>query len=313
MNIAFIDSVHPVLMQRLTAVGHRCIDHSGSDRARLMEALADVHGIVVRGRIMLDAELLQRAPALRFIARAGAGMENIDKAYCTAHGIKLINSPEGNRTAVAEHALGMLLGLMNHLRRADAEVRAGLWKRKENTGFELDGRTVGLIGFGRMGSAFADKLRGFAVRILAHDKYITGFGNERIIEAPLEQVLAESDVISLHLPLTEETVHFADAAFFARLGKPVWFLNTARGPLVDTSALLDALDAGRVRGAGLDVLEFEERSLLGLRSGNEATLQRLFAEPRVLLSPHIAGLTEESYFKLADVLGDKILSEFPDA
>lgn len=313
MNIAFIDSVHPVLMQRLTAAGHTCVDRSSADRDQLMRSLTDVHGIVVRGRIMLDAELLAQAPQLRFIARAGAGMENIDKTYCTARGITLFNSPEGNRTAVAEHALGLLLSLMNHLRRADAEVRAGLWKRKENTGYELDGRTVGIIGFGRMGTAFAEKLRGFAVRILAHDKYITGFGTDRITEATLDEVLAESDVISLHLPLTDETLRYADAAFFARLGKPAWFLNTARGPLVDTAALLDAIDAGRVRGAGLDVLEFEERSLLGLRSGNEATLQRLYAEPRVLLTPHIAGVTEESYFKLADVLGDKILTEFPDA
>lgn len=313
MKIALLDTVHPVLVQRLTAAGHVCVDRTRADRAELMGSLQGVEGIVVRSRIRLDAELLGQGLDLRFIARAGAGMENIDAVTCATRGIVLLNSPEGNRTAVAEHAMGLLLSLMNHLRRADREVRAGLWRRQENSGHELEGRTVGIIGLGQMGTAFAQRLQGFGVRVLAHDRYRTGFGQGIVQEATLDELLAQSDVISLHLPWNEDTTHYADAAFFQRVARPIWFLNTARGPLVDTSALLDALDAGRVRGAGLDVLEFEERSLLGLQPGHEAVLERLHAHDRVLLSPHIAGITEESYFKLADVLADKILEIHPHA
>jgi D-3-phosphoglycerate dehydrogenase / 2-oxoglutarate reductase len=313
VNIAFIDQVHPVLAERLTRAGHICKDLSTRAGPELRNALQDAGGIVVRGRVFLDADLLDGAPGLRFIARAGSGLENIDRAYCDRRGITLINSPEGNRDAVAEHALALLLALMNNLRRADREVREGQWLRKENTGHELGGRTVGIIGFGNTGGALARKLSGFGVRILAHDKYRSGFGTDAVREATLEEVLQQSDVISLHLPLTVETEHYADAAFFAHIAKPVWFINTARGPLVDTAALLDALGTGRVRGAGLDVLEYEERSLLGLRNDRDATLQRLYTEDRVLLSPHIAGVTEESYFRMADILADKILRTLADA
>lgn len=311
MTVAFIDSVHPVLWERLTAAGHVCIDLSNIPAEGIAEQLAEAEGIVVRGRVLLDAPLLDRAPRLRFIARAGSGLENIDRVACAERDILVLNSPEGNRDAVAEHAVALLLGLMNHVRRADAEVRQGLWRRAPNSGHELGGRTVGIIGFGNTGRAFARKLAGFDVRIRAHDKYVQGFGSAAVIESSLDEVLGDSDVVSLHLPLTNETAHYADAAFFARIARPVWFLNTARGPLTDTAALLDAITAGRVRGAGLDVLEQEERSLLGLRADADPLLQRLYDEPRVLLTPHIAGVTEESYFKLANVLADKILRHFP--
>lgn len=311
MIVAFIDTVNDVLRQRLSAAGHVCKDLSGVPPSELGAGLADAEGIVVRGRVYLDAALLDGAPRLRFIARAGSGLENIDRTYCSAKGIAVINSPEGNRDAVAEHALALLLNLMNHVRRADQEVRQGLWRRASNSGHELGGRTVGIIGFGNTGEAFARKLMGFDVNVLAHDKYRTDLGSGHVTESSLDRLLAESDVISLHLPLTPETAHYADARFFARLERPVWFLNTARGPLVDTGALLDAIDEGRVRGAGLDVLEQEERSLLGLQAGNDPVLERLYAEPRVLLTPHIAGVTEESHFKMADVLADRILHRFP--
>ena len=313
MKIFFIDSVHPVLSERLTIAGHVCHDVSELEGETLLEHLKDAEGIVIRGRVLLDATTLSRMPDLRFIARAGAGMENIDQEECARRGIKLYNSPEGNRDAVGEHAIGMLLALMNNLLRADREVRGGKWRRKENTGHELQGSTVGIIGFGRMGSAFAEKLQGFGVKILSHDKYLRDYAPENVQDTTLEDLFEHSDIISLHLPLSTETLNYADAAFFARCKKPIWFINTARGPLVDTEALLDAIDNGRVRGACLDTLEFEERSLLGLRSdAPQHTLQRLFKHDRVLLSPHIAGITHESYFKLANVLADKILNDVAD-
>lgn len=313
MKVVFIDRVHPVLEERLGAAGHVCEDATNLDGEALVARLESADGIVVRGRVMLDARMLARARRLRFIARAGAGMENIDRAECDHRGIRLFNSPEGNRDAVGEHAIGMLLALMNHLPRADREVRAGQWRRKENTGHELNGRTVGIIGFGRMGAAFAGKLSGFGVRILAFDKYLKDYAPDHVEETTLDPLLQRSDVISLHLPLTKETERWVDAAFFARLGKPAWFINTARGQLVDTTALLNALDNGRLRGACLDTLEFEERSLLGLRpDAPKETLNRLYAHPRVLLSPHVAGITHESYFKLANILADKILNAIAD-
>lgn len=313
MKINFVDSVHPVMSTRLTVAGHTCEDLSERTGTELLAQLHDSEGLVVRSRVMMDEKFLKHAPKLRFIARAGAGMENIDRAYCASRGIRLYNSPEGNRDAVGEHALGLLLALMNNLARADRQVRQGIWDRAANSGRELGGCTVGIIGFGQMGTAFAQRLQGFGVRILAHDKYRNAFGNEIVEEATIETVLKESDVISLHLPLTPETKNYVNAAFLARFKNPIWFINTARGPLVDTKALLDAIDAGRVLGAGLDVLEYEERSLKGLGgSSDDPTLQRLYANENVLLTPHVAGLTKESYFKLANVLADKILRDIAD-
>ncbi|MFT3884812.1 MAG: NAD(P)-dependent oxidoreductase [Flavobacteriales bacterium] len=305
--------MHPILAERLSVAGHVCVDLSDVEATALGERLKDLGGIVIRGRVFLDATLLDGAPDLRFIARAGAGMENIDRAYCGQRGIRLYNSPEGNRDAVGEQAIGMLLAGVNNLLRADREVRQGLWRRAENSGHELRGSTVGIIGFGQMGSAFAEKLQGFDVTLVAYDKYKQGYAPPYVEEVALDELFERSDVISLHLPLTPETDHCADAVFFARCKRPIWFINTARGPLVDTTALLDAIDAGTVRGACLDVLEFEERSLLGLRADSaRAVLGRLYASDRVILSPHIAGVTEESRFKLANVLADKILRDVAD-
>jgi len=312
MKINFVDSVHPVLSTRLTVAGHTCEDLSEFIGEELFAQLHDSQGLVVRSRV-LDAATLAHAPKLKFIARCGAGMENIDRAYCADRGIRLYSSPEGNRGGVAEHAVGMLLALMNKLPTADREVRQGIWDRKSNSGSELGGNNVGIIGFGQMGSAFAQRLQGFDVNVLAYDKYREGFGNEQVEEVDLDELLERCAVISLHLPLTAETEHYADAAFFARCEKPVWFINTARGPLVDTAALLNAIDSEKVRGACLDVLEFEERTLLGLNAEQEdPVLKRLYANEKVLLSPHVAGLTAESYFKLANVLADKILNDFAD-
>lgn len=313
MRIGFIDTVHPILAQRLERAGHTCIamhSLSGNEQEALRRTL---NGIVVRSRRM-DADVIDRSPELRFIARVGAGLENIDVDHCRKKGIMVLNSPEGNRDGVGESCVMLLLALMKSLVHANMSVRAGLWPREALRGTDLRGKTVGIIGFGQMGSSFAEKLRGFGVRILGHDKYKSGFSRAGIEECGLDQMLDESDVISLHLPLTAETQHFANAAFFNRLKEPTWFLNTSRGGVVHTKALLDAIDDGRVIAAALDVLEFEKPELDGLDPSNDQTTQhRLMHHDRVLLTPHIAGVTHEGKFKMADVLATKILHHFPHA
>lgn len=312
MRIAIIDSVHPRLAELLTRAGHELTMLHHVDAHALAGALKGHQGIVVRSRV-LGADLLIQVDGLRFIGRAGSGTENIDTAWCRRNGVRVLNSPEGNRDGVGEACVMMLLALMKMLVRANNQVHAGLWLREENRGTDLRGKTVGIIGYGNMGSAFADKLRGFGVRVLAHDKYRSGFERAGVTEAPLERVLRESDVISLHLPLTAETHHFADRDFFLRLGRPVWFLNTSRGPVVHTAALLDAIDHGRVIAAGLDVLEFERPDLSGLDPAiDPAAQRRLFGHERVLLTPHIAGVTHEGRLKMAEVLADKIIHAFPN-
>jgi|SRR5690606_28760096 D-3-phosphoglycerate dehydrogenase len=311
MHIAIVDIVDPLLAERLTQAGHRCSALHGLTDAELAPRLSDVDGIVVRNRL-LPADLLAHAPGLRVVGRVGSGLENIALDWCTAHHVQVLNAPEGNRDGVGETCVMLVLALLKHLPRASAAVRQGQWPREANRGRDLAGKTVGIIGYGHMGSAFATKLAGFDVQVLAHDKYITGFGGGHVTECTLDHLLAHSDVISLHLPLNDTTRHIADAAFFGRLGRPVWFLNTARGPLVRTTALLDALDDGRVIGAGLDVLEFETPDLSRLDpSSDPATLQRLLAHDRVIITPHIAGVTHEGRVKMAQVLADKILRAFP--
>jgi len=308
VTIAFIDSVHPLLAERLTAAGHACIDlHNASD-AELLHALANADGIVVRSR-KLGAEVLEHAPRIRFVGRVGAGLENIDTTWCAAKGITVYNSPEGNRDGVGELCVMLLLMLLKHAARANEQVHRGLWLREENRGTDLHGLTVGIIGYGNMGVAFAEKLAGFGVRILAHDKYKQGFGTDRVQEVSLEELQRECDVASLHLPLNTETHHYVDAAFLSGFAKPIHLLNTSRGPMVHTAALLDALDLGTVKGAGLDVLEFERPDLSGLDPAMDPhTLKRLLAHDRIVLTPHIAGVTHEGKRKMAEVLAAKILA-----
>lgn len=313
MRIGILEPVHPVLTSRLEAAGHLCIPLHALPSGGMHAALPTLEGIVLRSAA-LDAATIDRSPLLRVIARVGSGLENIDTAHCRRRNVIVLNSPEGNRDGVGECCVLLLLGLMRHLVQAHSAVRAGLWPREELRGTDLRGKTVGIIGFGQMGSAFAEKLRGFGVRILAHDKYRSGFGRAGIEECTLERLFKESDVISLHLPLSAETGHFADEAFFQRPTRPVWFLNTSRGGVVHTRALLDALDEGRVIAAGLDVLEFERPALDGLDTSiDQASYDRLMRHERVLLTPHIAGVTHEGRVKMAGVLATKILHLFPHA
>jgi D-3-phosphoglycerate dehydrogenase len=311
MKIIFLDTVHPILEERLIAANHQCIHLTDNDFESTKKLISVADGIVVRSRFPMDANLLDAAPNLKFIARSGAGMENIDLDYCAKRNIQLFNAPEGNRNAVGEHALGMLLALMNNLVTADAEVRSGKWDREGNRGIELDGKTVGIIGFGNNGEAFANKLRGFDVQILAYDKYKSNFGNEFVEESTLEELYANADVISFHIPQNEETLFWANDLFFESIQKPFFLLNLSRGKLVETKALLKAIESGKVLGAGLDVLEFEKASFENFFDGNmPEAFQQLLASKKVILSPHVGGWTKESYFKLSAVLADKILNYF---
>ncbi|MFM2135681.1 MAG: hypothetical protein RL021_1081, partial [Bacteroidota bacterium] len=251
MRICFIDTVHPVLWDLLTADGHECVDCTTVSKEDLMADMQGVQGIVIRSRFLIDRAFLDAARDLKFIARSGAGMENIDTVYAASLGVNCINSPEGNRDAVAEHVLGMLLMLLNRLHTADREVRAGAWNREKNRGVELQGKTFGIIGYGRMGSAVARRLSGFGCEVIAFDKYLEEFPDANARKVALDEFYRKADIVSLHVPLTEETNYMADAAFFRNFAKPVYILNTARGRCLRLADLAGALESGHVLGACL--------------------------------------------------------------
>lgn len=307
MKVLFIDTVHDILQERLEAKGVVCIDGSRLSFEDCKTVLADADGAVIRSRFRMDAQLLDCAPQLKFIARSGAGMENIDEEYCSRRNIVLFNAPEGNRTAVGEHALAMLLSLFNHLKKGDSEIRKGIWDREGNRGIELTGKTVGIIGFGNNGSAFAKVLRGFDCTILAYDKYKSGFGDDLVQEASLEELYKRSEIISFHIPQNEETLFWADDAFFNTVEHSFYLINLSRGKVVKTSALVQAIESGKVKGAALDVLEYESSSFEKVFGDQiPADFNYLVNSDKVVLSPHVGGWTKESYFKLSNVLADKI-------
>jgi len=308
MKVYFLDTVHPILQERLQASGYTCLDFTQQSRENCEEAIRDAHGLVIRSRFPMDEGFLRHAPDLKFIARSGAGMENIDVAYTQQREITCYNAPEGNRNAVGEHALGMLLSLMNHLNKGDREVRNGIWDREGNRGVELDGKTIGIIGYGNNGAAFAKKLRGFDVEILAFDKYKAGFSTDQVKESTLQEIFQRADVLSFHIPQNSETLYMGNAEFFAQFKKPIYLLNLSRGKIIRTTDLMKGVNEGRILGAGLDVLEFESSSFENIFSGNiPLAFKELLASDKVILSPHVGGWTVESYFKLSDVLADKIL------
>jgi D-3-phosphoglycerate dehydrogenase / 2-oxoglutarate reductase len=309
MKVLFLDTVHEVLAERLTAAVYTCIQAADFTYDMCVRMAADADGLVIRSRFPMDESFLKCAPKLKFIARSGAGMENIDVPYCEERNIVLFNAPEGNRNAVGEQALGMLLCLFNKLHTADREVRNGKWDREGNRGIELDGKTVGIIGYGNNGSAFARKLAGFDVEVLAYDKYKTNFSDNYVKEVGLDELYAQSDVISFHIPQNEETLFWGNKVFFEQVEKPFYLLNLSRGKIVSIADLLMALDQRKVLGACLDVLEFEKSSFENMFEGElPEVFQALLKHPNVLLSPHVGGWTVESYFKLSNVLADKILA-----
>lgn len=306
-RILHIDGNHPLLKEQLEAAGFTNEDDFSSSKAEVEAKIADYEGVVIRSRFKIDKAFLDKASNLKFIARVGAGLESIDCDYASAKGIALIAAPEGNRNAVAEHALGMLLSLFNHLNRANAEVKAGKWLREANRGHELDGKTVGIIGYGNMGKAFAKKLRGFDVTVLCYD-IVEGVGDANAKQVSLAELQEAADVLSLHIPWTPITDKMVDAAFINSFKKPFWLLNTARGKSVVTADLAEALAQKKVLGAGLDVLEYEKLSFESFAEAEiPAAFQYLVEAENVLLSPHVAGWTFESHAKLAQTIVDKIL------
>jgi D-3-phosphoglycerate dehydrogenase len=311
MKIAFLDVVHSILWDKLSEVGMICVHLEQTDEHTLRKTIAEYDGIVIRSRIKMNADFLSLATKLKFIARSGAGMENIDLSYCKQHNITCFNSPEGNMQAVAEHGLGMLLMLFNKLKQGDAEVRNGLWRRDENRGEELHAKTVGIVGYGNMGQAFARILSGVGCKVIAYDKYKEDFSDDYAQEVTLTKLQEQADVLSLHLPQTPETHYWLNNDCISAFKKPFALLNTARGKNVDTAALVQALKKGDIVGACLDVLEYEKSSFEKLNQEDlPVDWQYLIKSDKVLLSPHVAGWTDESYVKLSSYLADKILREF---
>lgn len=312
-KILFIDTVHPVLEERLTQMGYDCKHDYYSPKVAIEQKIKNYVGVVVRSRFSIDNCFLDKAENLKFIARSGAGLENIDVAYAEKKGIKVINSPEGNKDAVGEHAIGMLLMLFNKLKQGDAQVRQGIWNREANRGLELAGKTVGIIGYGNMGEALAKKLKGFDCEVIAYDKYkARGWGlkvGSWAKEVSLEALKEKADIISIHLPLTKETDHYVNANFIAACKKPFYLINTARGNHVNTVDLVEGLKSEKVLGACLDVLEFESKAF-DLEEINNETFNYLKQAENVILSPHVAGWTVESYEKLSSYLADKIEAAF---
>ena len=309
MNVLITDSTHPVLVEKLEAAGHCCRVWTDCTYESLLAEVQNYDALVVRSKIIIDRNFIDHARHLRCIGRVGAGMETIDVDYAEKLGIRCLNSPEGNRDAVGEHAIGLLLALMDKIRVADSEVRQGLWRREANRGLEIKGRTVGIIGCGNMGSAFAQRLRGFECQIVAYDKYKpAGYAPDWAEEVSLDELQRRADIVSLHVPLTDETHYMADADFFAAFAKPIYLINTSRGAVVKTVDLVAAMEQGRVLGAALDVVEYEDMSKDGLDLDTlPADFRYLLESPRTVLTPHVAGWTVESKYKLAAVLADKII------
>lgn len=310
-KILFLDIVHPILEERLTALGYLCDEDIASSKEEIEIKITNYFGVVIRSRFTIDQSFLNKAAGLKFIARSGAGLENIDVAYAKQKGIKVFNSPEGNRAAVGEHALGMLLMLFNQLKKGDNEVREGLWDREGNRGLEIAGKTVGIIGYGSMGSAFAQKLLGFDCKVIAYDKYKNNFGNNHIEQVDLKTIFQETDILSIHLPFSEETYHYVREEFFSKFKKPIYLINTARGNNVCVADLVSGLKSNAVLGACLDVLEYETKSFETIDSEElPEDFKYLAQSSQVILSPHVAGWTQESYVKLSSFLADKIEKEF---
>ena len=301
-KILFVDETHKVLKESFEKLGFQC--DLLPDILKKNERLDAYEGIIVRSK-KINKGVLQRASNLKFIGRVGAGMENIDLVYAEQQGIKCFNAPEGSRDAVGEHTVALLLAVMNKIVSADAEVRKGIWNRNGNWGSEIKGKTIGIIGYGNMGSSFAEKISGFGAEVIAYDKYKFDYSCQFVTETDLKTVFEKSDILSLHVPITEETHYMVDDAFLQNFKKNIVLLNTARGEVLNTADLVKNMKSGKVLAAGLDVLEYEKLAFEKLENLPE-DFQYLANSKQVVFSPHVAGWTNESYYKLAMVLFEKI-------
>jgi len=311
MKVLFVDVVHPILEERLIQLGCSCDHDYTSSKKEIESKISDYQGLVIRSRFPIDEYFLNLSINLKFIARSGAGLENIDLVAAQEKGVKVFNSPEGNMAAVGEQAIGMLLMLFNQLKKGDKEVRESTWDREGNRGLEISGKTIGIIGYGNMGKAFAKKLSGFDCNVVAHDKYKKGFSDGFVKEVSLAELKEKAEIISIHLPLTTETKYYIDKPFIASCALPFYLINTARGNHINTESLVNGLESNKILGVCLDVLEYENKSFESI-SANELPMafNYLCASEKVILSPHVAGWTEESYIKLSSFLADKIEATF---
>jgi len=310
MKVLHLDANHPLLEQGLIGLGIENHFDYNSPKQAILEKIDQYQGIIIRSRFSIDKDFIDAGTSLKFIGRVGAGLENIDTVYAAKKGIQLIAAPEGNANAVGEHALGMLLSLMNHLQKGDLEVKSGIWDREGNRGYEIKGKTVGIIGYGTMGNSFARKLQGFDCKIICYD-IKEGLSDAFVTQVSLEEFKKQAEIISLHLPQTPESTGMIDDAFFNGCKNNLWLINTGRGKTVVTSALVNALKSTKVIGAGLDVLEYEKSSFEALsKEDTPEDFKYLLESNRVLLSPHVAGWTFESHQKLAQTIVDKVKKHF---
>lgn len=310
-TILFLDPTEPDLWTRLSALGFRCVDLKTADKTTVFEALPQAYGVVVRSRFQLDQAFMDQATSLVFIARSGVGVEHIDLDYAAQKNITVLTSPEGSRDAVAEHAMGLLLMLMNNLARADRQIRAGQWIRGGNRGYEIKGRTVGILGYGNMGRAFAQRLAGFGCQVIAYDKYKENYGDEYAQAVDLAELQQRADILSIHIPYMAANHYFINKDFLAAFKKPIWLVNTARGLVLNTADLLAAIKSNKVSGAALDVNEYEDQSFSTFKPLEQgAVFQELLTLPNVVLNPHIAGWSYESEAGHARVLAEKIEAVF---
>lgn len=308
IKILLIDSNHNILHETLQNAGFHCDLFWDKSSDELKQLIPEYDGLVIRSKFKITKEIIDSALNLKCIGRAGAGMENIDVAYAESKGIKCLHAPEGNADAVAEHALGMLLMLFNNLKKADEEVRNGLWLRDENRGVEVFGKTVGVIGYGNMGSAFTKRLQGFGCKVLVYDKFKKGFANNYVIETNMQQLYDECDIVSLHIPYNSDNHYLVNENFISAFKKPIYIINTSRGKCLKTEALTSAIKSGKVKGACLDVLEYEAVSFENIDVANlPEPMQYLIKSDKVVLSPHIAGWTHESNYKISKFLAEKIV------
>lgn len=300
-NILIVDDIHPVFIEQVEAMGYQCDYQPLIKSDEALKIIGNYTGLLIRSKFNVDRKVMDSAN-LRFICRAGAGMDNIDVDYAAEKNIQLINASEGNMDAVGEHATGLLLALMNHFITADAEIRAGEWKREANRGYELKGKTVGIIGYGFMGRSFAKKLSGFDVNVIAYDKYKTGFSDKYAREVSMEEIVKHSDVLSLHIPLTTETKGLINDEYLFHFKKPIFLINTSRGKVAEVKAILNAIKQGKILGAGLDVLEVEKFPQLA----EQEWFNDLRQSGKIILTPHVAGWTFDSYRRISEVMAEKL-------